>query len=59
MERTKPEPGPSGDPKSSRDRGKTPGNDHGTRPQSPPQKVKVTPLDEDKNIEKGIEVDET
>ncbi len=28
-------------------------------PKSPQQKPKVTPLDEDKNIEEGIEVNET
>ena len=33
--------------------------DPDARPQNPPSKVKVTPLDEDRNVKDGIEVDET
>jgi hypothetical protein len=41
-----------------------PGSDPGPtprvpRPKTPANNLKVTPLDEDKNIEKGIEVNET
>jgi hypothetical protein len=33
--------------------------DPDARPQTSPDKVKVTPLDEDRNVKDGIKVDET
>jgi hypothetical protein len=36
-----------------------PDSAEGRKPETPARKVVVTPLDEDKNLEKGIEVSET
>lgn len=42
------------------DRQRRPGGDgEAGRPETPPSKPEVTPLDEDKNLEDGIEVNET
>ena len=50
---------PIRDPDPAPDFPKPPQADHATRPKSPANNPKVTPLDEDKNIEEGIEVNET
>jgi hypothetical protein len=52
MQRPKPDDEPN--------RQRRPGSDaEPTRPDTPPSKPEVTPLDEDKNLEDGIEVNET
>ena len=50
---------PIRDPDPAPDFPKPPQADHATRPKSPANNPKVTPLDEDKHIEGGIEVNET
>jgi hypothetical protein len=54
-----PDPPPSSDPEPTPRAPRSPAVNHEARPETLANNTKVTPLDEDKNIEEGIEVNET
>jgi hypothetical protein len=54
-----PDPPPSSDPEPKPRVPKSPRTNHDARPETLADNTKVTPLDEDKNLENGIEVNET
>jgi hypothetical protein len=54
-----PDPAPSSDPEPTPRFPKPPRNRHDARPETLADNTKVTPLDEDKHLEEGIEVNET
>jgi hypothetical protein len=53
-----PDPAPSSDPEPTPRFPKRPQRNHDARPETLADNMKVTPLDEYKNLEDGIEVDE-
>ena len=54
-----PDPPPSSDPEPKPRFPKAPRPNHDARPETLANNTKVTPLDEDKHLEDGIEVNET
>jgi hypothetical protein len=53
------DPTPGSDPEPEPHFPRTPQKDHGVRPERLADNTKVTPLDDDKHIEEGIDVKET
>jgi hypothetical protein len=54
-----PDPPPGSDPEPTPRVPRPPGVNHEARPETLADNTKVTPLDDDKNLEDGIEVNET